>query len=53
MALAGAQKHDGSWWNDLAGWLGARSGREYSAPAVGSAAYPPIDDAPGSYVLEK
>jgi polyhydroxyalkanoate synthase len=51
--LAGAQKHDGSWWTDLAGWLGTRSGERIPASPVGSAAHPPIGDAPGTYVLEK
>jgi polyhydroxyalkanoate synthase len=51
--LAGAQKHDGSWWGDWAKWIGARSGRGRPAVAVGSAAHPPIGDAPGTYVLEK
>ena len=51
--LADAHKHDGSWWTDLAGWLGARSGEKIPAPPVGSAAHPPIGDAPGTYVLEK
>jgi polyhydroxyalkanoate synthase len=51
--LAGAQKHDGSWWTDWAGWLAARSGERIPAPSVGSAAYPPICDAPGTYVLER
>ncbi|MGO8914453.1 MAG: PHA/PHB synthase family protein [Stellaceae bacterium] len=51
--LAGAQKHDGSWWTDWAGWLQAASGQRISPPPAGSAAYPPICDAPGTYVLEK
>jgi polyhydroxyalkanoate synthase subunit PhaC len=51
--LAGAKKHEGSWWGDWAKWLEARSGKRMPAAAVGSAAYPPIQDAPGSYVLEK
>jgi polyhydroxyalkanoate synthase len=51
--LAGAQKHDGSWWADWAKWLEARSGRKTTAMTVGSAAHPPIGDAPGTYVLEK
>jgi polyhydroxyalkanoate synthase len=51
--LAHAQKHDGSWWSDLAGWLGARSGERTPTSPVGSAAHPPIGDAPGTYVLEK
>jgi len=51
--LAGAEKHDGSWWSDWTKWLAARSGKRIQAPAVGSAAYPAVCDAPGSYVLEK
>ena len=51
--LAGAKKHEGSWWGDWIKWLEARSGKRMPAAAVGSAAYPPIQDAPGSYVLEK
>jgi polyhydroxyalkanoate synthase len=34
-------------------WLAARSGRKGSPPALGSAKYPPLQDAPGTYVLEK
>jgi polyhydroxyalkanoate synthase subunit PhaC len=51
--LSGAQKHGGSWWTDWAGWLQARSGETIPAPPAGSAAHPPICDAPGTYVLEK
>jgi polyhydroxyalkanoate synthase subunit PhaC len=51
--LAGAQKHEGSWWTDWASWLQARSGRRISAPPIGSIDHPPIGDAPGTYVLEK
>src|ERR1700681_985240 len=51
--LAGAKKHEGSWWGDWTKWLEARSGKRMPAAAVGSAAYPPIQGAPGSYVLEK
>jgi polyhydroxyalkanoate synthase len=51
--LTGAKKHEGSWWGDWTKWLEARSGKRMPAMAVGSAAYPPIQDAPGSYVLEK
>lgn len=51
--LAGAEKRDGSWWSDWTKWLAARSGKRIQAPTVGSAAYPAVCDAPGSYVLEK
>jgi polyhydroxyalkanoate synthase subunit PhaC len=51
--LVGAKKREGSWWGDWTKWLEVRSGKRMPAAAVGSAAYPPIQDAPGSYVLEK
>jgi polyhydroxyalkanoate synthase subunit PhaC len=51
--LAGAQKHEGSWWIDWSAWLQARSGERIFAPPVGSAAHPPICEAPGTYVLEQ
>jgi len=52
--LAGAAKHPGSWWPHWLEWIKARSG-ELRAPAAeaGSAARPPLDRAPGRYVLEK
>lgn len=51
--LAAAAKHDGSsWWPDWVAWLAERSPGTVPAPAAcGSAAYPPLADAPGSYVL--
>jgi polyhydroxyalkanoate synthase len=51
--LATAQKHDGSWWSDWAGWLRLRSGQTIPALPIGSAAHPSIGDAPGTYVLER
>jgi polyhydroxyalkanoate synthase subunit PhaC len=51
--LAGARRHDGSWWTDWTNWLAVRSGEKTDAPPVGSATYPPVCDAPGTYVLEK
>ncbi|WP_207538437.1 PHA/PHB synthase family protein [Sabulicella rubraurantiaca] len=51
--LKGATKHDGSWWTDWATWLSARSGARVRPPPLGSAAHPPLQDAPGSYVLER
>jgi polyhydroxyalkanoate synthase len=50
---ATASRHDGSWWTDWAVWLGARGGDMVKPPALGSAAHPPLCDAPGTYVLEK
>jgi polyhydroxyalkanoate synthase len=49
----GATRHDGSWWTDWTAWLAARSGEKGKPPATGSAAHPPLADAPGNYVLER
>jgi polyhydroxyalkanoate synthase subunit PhaC len=50
--LAAAQRHEGSWWEHWMGWLAERSGGHSEAPQVlGSIEYPPIQAAPGSYVL--
>ena len=50
---AGARRHEGSWWPMWFAWRAARSGDEVEPPRMGSDAYPPLLDAPGSYVLEK
>jgi polyhydroxyalkanoate synthase len=44
---------EGSWWPELVEWLAARSGPPVAPPAIGAAdaGYPPLADAPGSYVL--
>ena len=43
---------DVSGLRDAIAWLGERSGDEKPAPSeLGSAEYPPIEPAPGSYVL--
>ncbi len=47
-----AEEHEGSWWEDWRGWLEQRSGGQADAPRVGSEQYPPIEDAPGTYVKE-
>jgi polyhydroxyalkanoate synthase len=51
--LAGAKKHEGSWWVDWVPWLKKRAGKLVEPPSMGSEAYPPIMDAPGAYVLEE
>jgi len=52
--LAGARKHEGSWWPDWLGWISERSGKRVPAPAsLGSKKYPPLSAAPGTYVLER
>ncbi len=50
---AAAQANDGSWWTDWFAWLAARSGEKAAPPTLGGGRYPPLQDAPGSYVLEK
>jgi polyhydroxyalkanoate synthase len=52
--LAGATRHEGSWWNDWIPWLTERSGKQKAPPkAAGNKTFKPIMDAPGAYVLEK
>ena len=48
--LKGATEHKGSWWPDWREWLGGIDSEEIPARPVGSEAFPPIEDAPGSYV---
>jgi len=51
--LTGAQSAQGSWWEHWRDWLKARSGELVAAPgALGNAQHPPLDAAPGTYVLE-
>jgi polyhydroxyalkanoate synthase subunit PhaC len=47
-----AEEHEGSWWEDWRGWLEQRSGEQSDPPRMGSDQYPPIEDAPGTYVRE-
>jgi polyhydroxyalkanoate synthase len=51
--LAGATKHEDSWWVDWMPWLKKHAGKLVAPPQMGGEAYPPIVDAPGTYVLEK
>jgi poly[(R)-3-hydroxyalkanoate] polymerase subunit PhaC len=51
--LQDASRHDGSWWPDWTAWLSTRSGRKSTPPLMGSGKYPPLQDAPGTYVMEK
>ncbi|MDB5547550.1 MAG: class poly(R)-hydroxyalkanoic acid synthase [Tardiphaga sp.] len=48
--LKGAQEHKGSWWPDWRQWLATIDAEQVAARSVGSEAFPPIEDAPGSYV---
>lgn len=40
-----------SWWESWRDWIGERAGDMRQPPPTGSDAYPPLGDAPGSYVL--
>ncbi|HOB45597.1 MAG TPA: alpha/beta fold hydrolase [Zoogloea sp.] len=48
-----APRHEGSWWPEWSTWLAAHSGSPVAPPPMGADNYPPLADAPGSYVLEK
>ena len=49
--LAEADEHQGSWWEDWAGWIGARAGSRRPPPdEPGSTTHPALADAPGTYV---
>mgnify|MGYP001038512026 CR=1 FL=1 len=46
-----AGEHKASWWEDWTPWIGERAGEQRTPPPIGSEVYPPLQDAPGSYVL--
>ena len=51
-----ADQKDGSWWVSWAQWLGAHSNPErVSPPGMGAATrgYPPVGDAPGTFVYQR
>ena len=51
---AAAPTEQGSWWPDYAAWLGDRSGKQKRAPRrLGNRQHQPLEDAPGSYVLDR
>lgn len=51
--LKGASQQQGSWWPHWVRWLAPRHGARIKARVeLGSAAYPPLMAAPGSYVLQ-
>ena len=51
--LSATTRHEGSWWEDWATWIGERAGQRVPPPPMGGDRHPPIADAPGTYVLEK
>nr|WP_083222846.1 class I poly(R)-hydroxyalkanoic acid synthase [Candidatus Terasakiella magnetica] len=48
--FAGAEQHEGSWWQDWKKWIGRHSGGKVAARKPGSKKHKPFEDAPGSYV---
>jgi len=48
--IADATEHHDTWWNDWADWIAARAGAMRVPPPMGSASYPVLGDAPGTYV---
>jgi polyhydroxyalkanoate synthase len=51
--LHGAVKHADSWWHDWATWIAERSEPHQDPPRMGSDEFPPLGDAPGTYVHER
>ena len=51
--LKGTEEQAGSWWPFWIEWLQARAGKQKAAPkSLGSKQYPPMESAPGLYVLD-
>jgi len=49
--LENARTVEGTWWTDYVAWLADRTGPERAKPRkLGSAAFPVVCDAPGTYV---
>ncbi|WP_296681110.1 alpha/beta fold hydrolase [Novosphingobium sp.] len=52
--LKSAEEVAGSWWPFWIDWVQTRAGKKKPAPKVlGNAAYPPMEAAPGLYVLDQ
>jgi polyhydroxyalkanoate synthase len=51
---AEATANPGTWWDHWLAWLTQRSGNKRAAPTVlGNDRHPPLEAAPGRYVLQK
>lgn len=51
--ISSATVEQGSWWGDYSDWAGEHGGGKKKAPtALGSADFPPLDPAPGTYISE-
>ena len=48
-------EREGSWWTAWEAWLKKRSGKKTAPPSLGASrkGYPPLDDAPGLYVMQE
>jgi polyhydroxyalkanoate synthase len=51
--LEGAERHEGSWWNDWQAWVAGFGGKKILARIPGDGALPTIEDAPGGYVKQR
>jgi polyhydroxyalkanoate synthase subunit PhaC len=51
--LAGATRHDGSWWPGWEAWLRRRSGAKLPARSPGGPDHPVLCPAPGTYVMAR
>jgi polyhydroxyalkanoate synthase len=53
--VAETPRKEGSWWPQWVAWLDARSEAPVGPPAIGApqSGYPPLGDAPGTYVLQE
>jgi polyhydroxyalkanoate synthase len=47
------EPRQGTWWSDWTAWLAAQSPHQGKPPQMGHEIYPPLEAAPGRYVLEK
>ncbi len=50
--LGRQEERRGSWWDDWTEWLSVRSSSPGAPPALGSPRHPPLERAPGTYVME-
>lgn len=51
--LAGAERHEGSWWSDWHRWIARKGGAKVEARQPEAGKLSVIEDAPGSYVRER
>jgi polyhydroxyalkanoate synthase len=47
---ASAAKHTETWWEEWARWISVRGGARKTPQPIGSKDFPPLTDAPGTYV---